>query len=205
MNAISETEYELAAIANDKKARGVKINREEMSALRKVKTEFDTRGRFAMYVAVPQKDFVAMTGKRKQQVYDQVELYEMPEIGATVNLPEFIGWLFEFVSKHAWIFRQAREGAVTFGGPETDSLELVRAETHQLLKLKRLKEEGKLADVELIREQMAPLVARLRECGEQLRRAYGDEAQAILNEAIDDVEAHTKEALGETDKGEDDE
>lgn len=46
---------------------------------------------------------------------------------------------------------------------------------------------GRVVDIDQVRDLLTRTAARLRSAGEQLQRIYGSDAQAVLDEAIDDI------------------
>jgi|GEM_PF-2574013 len=64
---------------------------------------------------------------------------------------------------------------------------LLKWEKVKLAILERELREGRLCELEPVRIWLERIASRLRQVGDTLQRKFGDEAQQVLNEAIEDI------------------
>jgi hypothetical protein len=86
-------------------------------------------------------------------------------------------------------------GELVSGGT-SPGLELYRNEKAALARMDRMEREAVLLPLEQVRAGNIRLASILRSAGEQLQREFGNEAAAILHDALVDFEAEAKQVLG---------
>lgn len=74
------------------------------------------------------------------------------------------------------------------GGSGSEWLERYRKERAKMARLDRLEREGILVRLDVLRPLMFRASGIIRQCGETLAKLFGNEAAAILNDALNDVD-----------------
>jgi len=119
-----------------------------------------------------------------------------------VGLRTVAGWLaagcpgqpgaYDLHAIHAWrdAQRQAREPTVDplLAGSASPALEEYRRERAKLARLDRLERERELIPRDQVHTLLGQIALVIRSAGETLQRTYGAEAQAILDEALDEAD-----------------
>jgi hypothetical protein len=115
--------------------------------------------------------------KLRPQAPDSV--VERHRQGYRWHLPELVAW---WVDRHSASGTEADQQLARWRAARADA-----AEMH----VQRLR--GELVPPQAYAEQLSRLKVILRAAGERLRRQYGDDASAILNEALDEFIAYEQE------------
>jgi len=129
-----------------------------------------------LYEKIPKKDWVELSGRKRQILDEQAARYGMPVTGRTVDLGAFLTWF------HDWLAKNARKLT------EADSEELCRSEKAKLLRLDRMEREGSLILREEAHQYFARLAGVLHNLGEVLQREFGPRPLRLLNQAIGDFD-----------------
>lgn len=156
--------------------------------------------RWRIYESIPQRHWIAMSGRQAKVLNEQASRYGLPFGGATIDLPTLARALHDFLAIHAR--RLARQMPGDYieddDGEAKDNLELYRGERYLRERLKRLAEEQSLLPRVEVHDRFARVAAILRNAGELLQRQFGRDAHQILEEAITECEALVK-TLGDDD------
>ncbi|MEX2025874.1 MAG: hypothetical protein WEH44_01215 [Pirellulaceae bacterium] len=99
------------------------------------------------------------------------------------NLDEIETWRRQRDQAHA-----TRSTDPLLTGPASPALERYREERAIMARLERQEKERSLLPREAVREGLDKIAATLRAAGDALRRQFGEEAQRILNDSLDQAE-----------------
>lgn len=77
-----------------------------------------------------------------------------------------------------------------------DPAELLKEEQYLMARNNRLKQEGRLADVEVLHAGLQDLAATIRSLGRDLERKFSPAAREILEHALDQVDARIDTLCG---------
>lgn len=166
---------------------------EEKAALRAHQKIQEEETRWKYYESIPQKHWVAMSGRQWKVLNEQAVRYELPFNGAVISLPKVVKAWHDFLAKNK--VKLARDETVVMDGPNSPALERYREERALTARLTRLEREGQLVDRDQVRQSMQKSAAVIREAGERLQKQFGPLAAQILYEAIDDAEAEVERAF----------
>lgn len=180
---------------------GGKPNREQLRGAKRHEAREEERQRWEFYASIPQKHWKKMSGGRPTQTINkQAETYGIPFGGATVDLPAVVLALHEFLAKHARVLAMDKgngEGDALLIGPESPALERYRDERAKLAKLDRMERERSLLRRDDVHEALGRISHVLGEATGALRRQYGNDAAAIIDDAITDAEVEIERYFGE--------
>lgn len=191
-----QLDKDLAAKAYRKVMSGEAPTAQEQAALRRYEKEQEETKRWQYYESIPQKHWRQMSGRQTKVLQDQAERYGLPCAGRTIHLPEFVRAIHNFLAANAR--RLAADGdSLLESGPLSPALERYREERAKLARLDRLARESKLIPRDQVRDLLLKVASIIRQLGETLRRQYGPECQALLNDALDQAESLVREYCGE--------
>lgn len=178
-----EIDNQLVVAALQKKNAGERITGEEREALKRWERKRDEDQRWKNYHKCPQKDFLLMSGRQAKQLRQQAARYGIPWDGRFINLPAFVKWVYDFLSKYARIIAlaDAEDLGTQTGSPWQEKL---REETYYIRRLDRQKREGELVDRHVMHDGLARMAVVFRKVGERLERRHGPEAFAIYEEGL---------------------
>ena len=178
-----EIDNQLVVAALRKRNASQRVTGQEREALKRWEKKRDEDQRWENYRKCPQKDFLVMSGRQAKQVREQAARYGMPFDGRTINLPAFVKWVYDFLSKYARIIAlaDAEDLGSQTGSPWQEKL---REETYYIRRLDRQKREGELVDRHVMHDGLARMAVVFRKIGERLERRFGPEAFAIYEEGL---------------------
>ena len=150
----------------------------------------------ALTRAIPQKFLRALCGRQTKQINEQADRYGAPIGGPEFDLAAFFRWFFAFLAENA------RKLAIVPGddpmsGPSTPALERWRIAKAILAELTVDQRKENLLARAKVHEGLARFAGILRAAGEALGRQYGSDAQAVLDEALDDCQRVIGELVGD--------
>lgn len=181
-----QLDRELASAAYRKVMSGETLTAQERSALKRYEKEQEETRRWQYYESIPQKHWRVMSGRQTKVINEQAERYGIPFGGRTINLPQVVRALHEFLAANARRFIDDDDDLLN-GNVSSPALERYREERAKLARLDRLEREQKLIPRDEIRQGLGQVAAILRTAGDVLQRQYGNGAVEILNEALDDA------------------
>lgn len=130
-----------------------------------------------------------MSGRQAKIINEQADRYGIPFAGAMVDLPAVVRALHDFLAANAKIL-----------GLHEDVLALTkrkRTADAELAELNLQAQQGRLIDRSELQEGWSILAHLLRRAGEMLQRDYGPDAEAIIEEALDEADGIIDEMLKE--------
>lgn len=191
--AAESSDQKAAAQAYAKVARGEKLSDPEKAAIRRYEKAREEVLRWQYYETIPQKHWRAMTGRQTKVLNEQAERYGLPFGGAVIHLPKLAKALHDFLAANA--MKLASEDALMNGG-SSPALERYRDERAIMAKLDRQEREGELLPREHVRDALGRIAATIRTAGDILGRQFGNEAQDILVETLNDAEEEIQRIFG---------
>jgi hypothetical protein len=196
-DAASRVDADLVQRAYRKVMNNEELTKEERRALKRHEKEKEERLRWQYYGAIPQKHWRAMSGRQTKQINEQAERYSIPFGGATINLPDVVRALHDFLADNA--VKLARDEDPLMQGSGSPALEKYREERAAMARLDRLEREGSLLPRDDVREALGRMASMLRSAGEALQRQFGAGAVEILYEALDDAQREVDRCFGQED------
>lgn len=179
----TERQRRLADEARERQRRGESPNSQQQAALERVLAYAEEQKRWEFLQSTPKRD-VARAMQRQHKVLDDwATRHGLPVIGDPVDLVQLLAWLANFLRDNS-----RRLGAEDETGVASPALERQRAESAEIMRLRRLAMAGTLSPRKDIRATLGRVAALLRSAGELLERDFGPDARAILDEALDDAE-----------------
>ncbi len=136
-----------------------------------------------------------MSGRQTKVLKEQADRHGIPFGGATVNLPEVIKKLHDFLAENK--FKLARDDDPLMNGGSSPALERYREERALLARLDRLEREGELLERDVVRLALSKVSSILRNAGELLQRQFGQGAADVLSDALDDADHEINRFLSE--------
>ena len=194
-----KAEQKLVASARDKYASGDRPTARELAALRRFEKQESDLWQRAYLHRLPKRLYLEIVGRQANQLNDQCRRFGMPLSGPEVNLMRFLPWVHDYFRDHRRQLEPKPEngdGTLFEGADGSPALERYREERAKLAALDRLEREGQLLPRDAIHEVLTRMAAVLRSAGESLKRQFGDEAHALLDEALDDVEQDIETFFG---------
>jgi len=188
-------ENHVLARAVRKLTAGQEMTKVETDALKRHEKQREEELRWKYYRSIPQKHWRQMSGRQTKVLKEQAERYGIPFGGATINLPDVVKALHEFLATNA--VRLARDPDDLMNGEASPALERYREERAKIARLDRMEREGLLIPREKIREFMNELAALIARTAEAFRRRFGDEAAAIIEETLQEFECVVRRRLGQ--------
>lgn len=150
-----------------------------------------------IYETIPKKDYLRMSGRAAQVVNEQSVRYDLPIGGPVINLPKLLRAVHDFIAKHKTKLNAPIDADPMMGGDgDSDALEAYRRVKTEQEELKLAEMKKTLVPQQTMHEELGRLAGILRGAGEQLGKAFGRDAQLILEEALDDFDATRGDRLG---------
>jgi len=171
---------------------GEKTNREQQAAAKRYEKREEENKRWAFYKTIPQKHWLEMSTRPAKVVNEQAARYGIPFSGKVVDLPAVVFALHEFLAKNAAKLARVDDEDPFLSGNNSPALEDYRRQKAELAKLELKERQGELLSRERIHESFGRGAHIIRQAGDVLRRQYGNDAQAILNHALDDLVAEVE-------------
>lgn len=181
-----QLDRELASAAYRKVMSGQTPTAQERAALKRYEKEQEETRRWQYYEAIPQKHWRQMSGRQTKVLNEQAERYGIPFGGRSINLPQVVRALHDFLAANARRLIDEDDDLLNANVP-SPALERYREERAKLARLDRLEREQTLVSRDEIRQGLGQIAGILRTAGEVLQRQYGNGAVEILNEALDDA------------------
>ncbi len=191
------------SIAYAKLLRSEKLSREEQAGLNRFEKEREERLRWQYYHSIPKKHWRQMSGRQAKVINEQAARHDLPLGGPKIDLPEFVRAFHDFLAKHAQKLTQEDDSLLP-SAQGSPALERYREERAKLAKLDRLERERKLLPRLEVRRNLTIIARIIRGAGERLTKRFGNEASAILNDALDDAEWTINHSFGEEETERDD-
>ena len=185
---------QLVASAYTKVMRGETPTTREQNALTKFEKQREEKLRWTYYATIPKKHWRKMSGRQNKVIDEQAQRYGLPFGGRVVDLPAVVRALHDFLAENAR--RLTRDEEMLTTGPMSPALERYREERAAIARLDRLEREGVLLAREDVHTGLMMIAGILRSAGETLRRGFGPEAAAIIEEALDDAEVEIRQQFG---------
>lgn len=114
----------------------------------------------------------------------------MPGRSKRYRLEEIARWLVKY--------KEAEKLAIEKRNGELKKVDRFRDAKAELAEITLRERKGELIDREAMHESLIKLSGLLRGAGERLQRAYGKEAQLILDETLDEFDAQVEDAMIES-------
>ena len=169
-----KVDRELAAKAIRKRQSGETPNSREMAALRRFERTREETQRWEFYRSIPQKHWREMSGGRQTKILqEQAQRYGIPFSGRTIDLPEVVKALHEFLAKNAKRFTEDADMAVG----DSPALERYR-------QAKAATAEDELATQ---RRKLIPaeeVIAEWTKIGQRIRNELQNLASSIVPDAL---------------------
>lgn len=180
---------------------GKELTRSERETLKRHEKQKEERLRWLYYRAIPQKHWRQMSGRQTKVINDQATRYGIPFGGASIDLPNVVKALHDFLAENAQ--RLAREDDGMLLGGSSPALERYREERAKLARLDRLERQSRLLPRDQVREALGRIAGILRDAGDTLLRQFGNSAAEIMLEALDDAEREIASFFGEDEERQD--
>ena len=197
-SASDRIERQLAAGALRKVQAGAMPSSQERAALKRLEKAQEAQRRWDYYRTCPKKDYREMSGRSARVLIDQAKRYGMPIAGRTVDLAALLKWLHDFLATNSTRLNAPDSDDPMMAGVASPALERYRDERAKLARLERLQKEGLLLPRDPMHQLHGKMAAVIRSSGDKLLRDFGEEAYAILTEALDDVQREVDRAFGDT-------
>jgi hypothetical protein len=194
-NLSTQLDKQLAATAYKKVMAGEEPTAQERAALGRYERQQEEQRRWTYYAAIPQKHWRQMSGRQTKVLNEQAQRYGLPFGGPTINLPEVVRALHDFLAVNARKLADDDDDLLHAEG-SSPALERYREERAQIARLDRLEREGQLVPRDSVRQGLGQIAALLRAAGESLQRECGPEARQILDEALDDARREIERQFG---------
>ncbi len=136
-----------------------------------------------------------MSGRQTKVINDQATRYGIPFGGASIDLPNVVKALHDFLADNAQLLAREADGMLV--GASSPALERYREEREALARLDRLEREGYLLPRDEVREALGRIAVILREASDTLLRQFGDSAAQIMHEALDDAHRDMQSYFGQ--------
>lgn len=178
-----------------KRVAGEPLTPKEEAAIARAEAEEDERRGMRFISAITKKKYGEWSGRHQKVLNEQARLYGMPVGGATINVPDVIGWMHDFLVKWRRELAPLVKGiAADEGGGLKEEMQreqiAMLKRRNRLLENKCQQNDNSLIDRGEIHAMQQQLAKVLRSAGERLQKQFGDEAASILTAALDDFE-HT--------------
>ena len=196
--AASPVDNALLARAYRKVMDGKELTRTERETLKRHEKQKEERLRWQYYRSIPQKHWRQMSGRQTKVINDQAARYGIPFGGASIDLPNVVKALHDFLAENAQ--RLARDDDSMLVGGSSPALERYREERAELARLDRLERQGRLLPRDEVRKALGRIAAILRDAGDTLLRQFGSSAVEILHEALDDAQREIAAFFGESEE-----
>lgn len=169
----------------------------------------EERLRRQFYRSIPKKDYVEMSGRAVKILNEQADRYKLPLRGRTVDLGAVLRSFHDFLAANARSlspklrakalpgddeFLLAQAGAA--GGEKSEALERWRSAKADMAELQFKEMEGRLVDVDQVRQMQAIIARNYKAGAETIQKHYGVEACRIIEDCIDAAEREVLASLG---------
>lgn len=182
-------EKKLAAVAMQKTAAGERPTAGEMQAWRAYEKRTQQERAWDCYRNIPQKHWREMgDGWKVNQLKEQAALYDIPFGDAVVCLPDVVRGLRKFFARNASRLAKEPDDTELMVGVDSPAMERLRHFKAELAKLDYHERKRVLLDREEVRHTFSRMANLLRQAGVTLKRNYGAEAHAVLDEALTECE-----------------
>lgn len=189
-------------MANDVVARAYRkvMDRQELTeaehnALKRHEKSKEEKLRWQYYRSIPQKHWRTMSGRQTKVLNEQAQRYGIPFGGATINLPEVVKALHDFLADNA--YKLARDDDVMLQGGSSPALERYREERAEIARLDRMERQRALLPRDEVKQALGRVAMILRGAGETLQRQFGVEAGEVLFEALGDAQREIDQTFAE--------
>lgn len=169
------------------------LSHAEAAALKRHEKEKEERLRWQYYKSIPQKHWRSMSGRQTKVLNEQAARYGIPFGGPTINLPDVVRALHDFLATNA---HRLSEDDPMMSGPGSPALERYREERALLARLDRMQRESALIPRDEVRTSFSRIAAVLRTAGEALQRDFGPGAAELLHEALEDAAREVDRVFG---------
>lgn len=154
--------------------------------------------RFAVYSAVPMGDWVELSGRSYQVVYDVARRWGMPieaHQGGVVDLGAVLQWMYGFVKENARHIRAGKglAGSRAKGSVAMERLRMAKAEREEI---RLAADRGQVIPRDQVRTALGRFAGVLRSAGEEMQRVHGPEVLDLWNAGIEDAVREAQRALG---------
>lgn len=200
LTASDRIRRKLAASAIEKTRRGETPTWREERALKALERERDEQLRWLHYHTIPKRHWVQMSGAEHRILNTQADRHGIPLRGRTIDLEAVVRWWREFLAKYAHRLKTLDEADPLLQGASTPALEQYRQAKVQLAQLELERQRGSVLAKDKVDQALSGLTTILREAGETLQRQFGDDAAAILTEAVTDWVSGWREILSDNDR-----
>ncbi|GAH74685.1 unnamed protein product [marine sediment metagenome] len=190
---------QLAASAVQKTRQGERPTMRETAALKALEVEREEQQRWLYYHTVPKRHYVQLSGRSHGVLNKQADRHGIPLRGRTIDLQAVLGWLHDFLAKYAYRLKALDDADPLLQGASTPALEQYRQAKVDLVRLEVERQRGNLLPKDKVAQALSGLNSILREAGETLQRQYGDDAAAVLTEAVEDWARGWRETLDDDD------
>lgn len=174
----TDREKQLATAALEKQRAGTSLSKQERRALDKVRSHAEELKRWEYYRSVPKGHVVTMLGRQRKVVDSWATRFGMPVLGRVVDLTELLNWLGTFLV----------DNSERLSHEHSPAMERYREERAIKERISRLVMEQSYLPRAEIHERIMRFAAIIRSAGETLQKQHGNEARAILDEALDDCD-----------------
>lgn len=192
-----ESDEEKAIAALKKIRANEKPTRDEAQALariqKKQKEELWTTG----MKSVPLRVFCALTGRKPNQIRMQAQRYGMPISGDTVDLYQFLAWVYDDIAKNARSTASGEDG-------KASELDENRKIDRQLKLIKLQREAEQLIPRVVVHDGFSKLASHLKRFFDLLQRECGVEYYDQGMEVLDDCRREIYGIVGQAESAKDD-
>ena len=167
----------------------------ERRAWTKWEAEEDERRGRRFVSRVPKKTYLLWSGRQTKILHDQADLYGLPLRAATIDVPEVIAWLHDFLAQWKHHLAPLVKGGAIEGQPLGLKEQLLSEQVAiYRMRVKLLEDNLQERHKHLIprgevHTLLAQLATVLRAAGDRLQKQFGPDAASILDVALDDYEA----------------
>jgi hypothetical protein len=133
-----------------------------------------------------------MSGRQAKVINEQAAAHGIPFDGATIDLPAVVRAFHDFLAANKTRLATAGDDPLLADGPSTPALERLRRFTGDLKELELKERRGDLLRRDDVHAGLAELGRIIKGASETLRRSFGAEAHAVLDEALADYERFLK-------------
>jgi len=171
-------DLQLANRAMSKQEADQPLTARERAALRRVSKLFVAAREREAYRAIPKRLWVSWSGRQNAQLNDQALRHGLPLVGKTINLERLAPAIHELLAK--------REASAGKQKRASKALELIRREELLLKRMERLARQRVLLERQSVHDTFIVVAEILRKGGAAVLDQFGDEAHAIVDEAIEE-------------------
>ncbi len=188
---------QLAASAIEKTRQGQRPTFREQAALKALEAERDTLLRWTHYHTTPKSHYVLMAGREGRSLNRQADRHGIPIRGRTVDLAAVIHWIHDLLAKHGQRLAGLDDADSLLVGTSSPALERYRRAKGKLAEFELERQQGNLISKDRMGQALSGLNTILRECALTLQREYGDDAAALMTDAVKDWARGWREILSD--------